>query len=136
MELKERPVKAFLISLGLMAISFPIILVPFMTILFLTLAPFHAGYRGGKHVTKKASLLIGAGAGLLWSAILICVIYAIVSSVFGPFFKYEPIGALLIFIIFLCNTAFASVGAFVGAGEREREDEYAAERIANSTNNP
>jgi hypothetical protein len=59
----------------------------------------------------------------------------IVFSIFGPFFKYEPIGLGLLFIIFLCNIVFSTCGAYVGACERSREDEYVDMHPANSIKN-
>jgi len=124
MERKDKPIKGFLTILGVLALSIPLILIPFVSILFFTVAPFYAGYRGGKYLSKKKSILLGMLAGAIWSLLIILIIYIIVSSIFGPFFKYEPIGLGLILLIILCNIVFSTCGAFVGACERMREDEY------------
>lgn len=105
-------------TLLIMALSTLFIFIPVAgPFILFTVAPFIAGYFGGKHVLKKDGLLIGLIVGSLWSVVQYIVFFHLVLVNFGLIGQLDFSGGLeraILALVFLANMFFCGLGGWKG----------------------
>jgi hypothetical protein len=123
--IEQRFDKAFIISLGIIAILSLLAFIPILgPLLALTLVPYLACNLGCKYVNKMNGAQVGIIVGILWSIVEINLLLQILSfvtiSVGKPVIK-ESIDYLIIFTIFILNIIFCMIGGYTGGAKYEKQ---------------
>lgn len=121
-ERKPSFAKGFAVALGIMGLSYLLLLLPPAgTILLVTFCPFIACYFGGKMGAKDAHsswLSFGLSIALIWSACEVGLLIVLLGAFLGSVNLLEPVGLALIGSIFILNIVFCVLGTFRGVMDR------------------
>lgn len=115
--------KGFAITIGFFAASTLLVLIPptFLGgVLALTVGPYIAGYKGGHHVLSWAWL--GILSGVIWTSVQVMAIVTAASyfSIYGAA-EIGGFEALLVFLLFIFNISFCTIGAKIGSEARQKK---------------
>ncbi len=119
--LVERFDKAFLISLGLIALLSLLIFIPLIgPALALSLVPYLACNRGCRYVGKRNGLQVGFLVGFVWAIIELYILFQILGqfkmSVAGPGIQTN-LDIVIIGVLFIANIIFCMIGGYTGGAK-------------------
>jgi hypothetical protein len=120
-ELVERFDKAFLFSLGLIALLTLLFFIPIIgPFIGLTFVPYISCNLGCKYVQRRNGLQVGALVGLLWSIVEVYMLFQILTfikiSVADPGI-YSNLDMAIIVAIFTTNLLFCMIGGYTGGAK-------------------
>jgi hypothetical protein len=122
----ERFDKAFLISLGLIALFSLLVFIPILgPLLLLTLVPYLSCNIGCKYVSKRNGVQVGLLIGILWSIIEFNLIVQFLNQIkiaVGEAAITTNLDLFLIVLIFIANIVLCMIGGYTGGAKFEMKE--------------
>lgn len=122
-QLVERFDKAFLISLGLIALFSLLIFIPFLgPVMLLSVIPYISCNIGCRYVSKRNGIQVGILLGIIWSIVEFYLLFQflreVMISVSEPAIK-TTVDVIIIVLIFTANLIFCIIGGYTGGAKFE-----------------
>lgn len=122
----ERFDKAFLISLGLIALLSLLVFIPILgPLLLLTLVPYLSCNIGCKYVGRRNGVQVGLLVGILWSIIEFNLIVQFLNQIkiaVGEAAIKTNLDLFLIVLIFVANIVLCMIGGYTGGAKFEMKE--------------
>jgi len=122
----ERFDKAFLISLGLIALLSLLVFIPVLgPLLLLTLVPYLSCNIGCKYVSRRNGVQVGLLVGILWSIIEFNLIVQFLNQIkiaVGEAAIKSNLDLFLIVLIFIANIVLCIIGGYTGGTKFEMKE--------------
>jgi hypothetical protein len=125
--IEQRFDKAFLLSLGVIALLTLTIFIPvFGPLMVATLVPYLACSIGCRYVDKHNGIQVGILIGILWSIVELYLIFQILSQI--PISLNDPVikeraDYFVISMLFASNILFSAIGGYSGGSKFEKAQE-------------
>lgn len=122
----ERFDKAFLISLGLIALLSLLVFIPVLgPLLLLTLVPYLSCNIGCKYVSKRNGVQVGLLVGILWSIVEYNIIVQFLNQIkiaVGEAAIKTNLDLFLIVLLFIANIVLCIIGGYTGGTKFEANE--------------
>ncbi|MGA1821119.1 MAG: hypothetical protein ACMUIG_01170 [Thermoplasmatota archaeon] len=112
----ERPepsfVKSISITFAILTSSIPVVLIPLVNILAITMVPYISTAVGSRYSHPRDRLPMAITTSIIWSVLETAVLLSVMSSIPTPGgFYIGTIGTLVLVFIWACNITFSVLGA-------------------------
>lgn len=122
-QIVERFDKAFIISLGLIALLSLLIFIPFLgPVMLLSVIPYMSCNIGCRYVSKRNGIQVGILLGIIWSIVECYLLFQflkeVMISVSEPAIRTN-VDVFIIVLIFTANLIFCIIGGYTGGAKFE-----------------